>query len=299
MAKYTTELRSICETYAGYSEQQGLGNTSAVIQAALPKLFDFDFPIYDESYRNVLETKIVRHFYTREIGAETVGRWKLFLEDRLNMIMPYYNKLYQSELIEFNPMYDVDLTTDHSKGNEGNAESQQNRTDNIERNRTYGRKDDYTRDLSETNDYTRNLANSDQNTTTETEDSWSMYSDTPQGGITGLENNNYLTNATHNTANNSTTSNGSGTQTGTSNNAVKQTGTDSRTISDTDDTSTEQTGNTNGTSKYTDTESYLEHVKGKTSGVSYSKLLEEYRDSFINIDNMIIGQLNDLFINLW
>lgn len=315
MAKYTTELRSICEAYAGYDEQQGLGNTSAVIQAALPKLFDFDFPIYDESYRTVLETKIVRHFYTREICAETVGRWKLFLEDRLNLIMPYYNKLYQSELVEFNPMYDVDLTTDHTKDNGGNAESQSNRTDNTEHNRTYGRSDEYTRNLTETSDYTRNLAETsdytrnleNSDTTTANNNHWQYYSDTPQGGITGLSNHEYLTNATNDTESNTSNNNGSetgttstkNTQTGTSNMKSAQTDIDSRKIADTDNTSTNNTGNQNGTSKYTDTESYLEHVKGKTAGTSYSTLLQEYRDTFINIDNMIIGQLNDLFINLW
>ena len=123
MAKYTTELRSICEAYAGYTEQQGLSEVDNIVSKDLPKLFDFDFPIYDEAYRSVLETKIVKHFYTREICAETVGRWKLFLNERLNLIMPYYNQRYKSTLIEFNPMYDVDLTTDHSKGNEGNSES--------------------------------------------------------------------------------------------------------------------------------------------------------------------------------
>ena len=63
MAKYTTEVRSICEVYAGYNEEQGYNNVNDVIKKALPKVFDFDFPIYDESYRNVLETKIIKHFF--------------------------------------------------------------------------------------------------------------------------------------------------------------------------------------------------------------------------------------------
>ena len=55
MAKYTTELRSICEAYAGYTEQQGLSKVDDIVSKALPKIFDFDFPIYDEAYRSVLE----------------------------------------------------------------------------------------------------------------------------------------------------------------------------------------------------------------------------------------------------
>lgn len=275
MAKYTTELRTICETYAGCTEQQGLNKVDDVISKALPKLFDFDFPMYDESYRSVLETKIVKHFYTREICAETVGRWKLFLNERLNLIMPYYNQRYKSTLIEFNPMYDVDLTTDHNKDNGGNSESSSNSTSNTENNRTYGRTDKYERNLAENNNNTTNR------------NDWEYYSDTPQGGINGLENNNYLTNATHNA------------DADTSNTTSSQTGNDSRSINDTDDTSIQSTGSNNGKSNYTDTESYLEHVKGKTAGASFSKMLTEYRNTFINIDNEIINQLNDLFINLW
>ena len=47
------------------------------------------------------------------------------------------------------------------------------------------------------------------------------------------------------------------------------------------------------------TEEYLEHVKGKTPGASYSKLLSEYRETFLNIDMMIIDDLSDLFFGLW
>ena len=275
MAKYTTELRSICEEYAGYDSEQGGASVNTVIQKALPKLFDFTFPIYDENYRNVLETKIVKHFYTREIGYETVGRWKLALDERLNIIMPYYNERYKSTLFDFNPMYDVDLTTDHSKGNEGNSENTNTGTSDANNDRKYNRNDKYERNLTSTN------------TSNDNSDRWQYYNDTPQGGITGLETGKYLTNATHNTDASNSTSIGT------------DTGNDNRNIADTDVNTSHQNSSSTGTNKYTDTESYLEHVKGKTSGTSYSKLLTEYRKTFINIDEEIINNLNDLFMNLW
>ena len=111
MSKYTTEVRFICETAAGYTESVDYDLVEETIQKAIPKVFNFDFPIFDESYRNVLCTKILKHYYTREICEETVGLWKLRLNTRLNEIMPYYNQLYKSELLEFNPFYDVDITT--------------------------------------------------------------------------------------------------------------------------------------------------------------------------------------------
>lgn len=271
MAKYTTELRSICEVYAGYNEEQGYNNVNDVIEKALPKVFDFDFPIYDESYRTVLETKIIKHFYTREICCETVARWKLFLNERLNLIMPYYNQLYKSALIKFNPFYDVDLTTDHVKDNDGNNSSE-------------GHSEHSTVNSNNTDDkYERNLnSKTDGN---ENGNTWQYYNDTPQGGVDGIETNKYLTNATNNTNSNENSEN------------TALTGSDNR-ITNTSSNG-RSTANSNASGKYTDTESYLEHVKGKSAGHSNSKLLLEYRSTFINIDNQIINNLNDLFFNLW
>lgn len=110
MAKYTTTLRSICETSAGLEESRGQLSISQIIASARSSIFSFDYPIYDERYRSVLETKIIRHYYMREIGMETVGLWKMYLEARMNEIMPYYNKLYESELLELEPFADIDYT---------------------------------------------------------------------------------------------------------------------------------------------------------------------------------------------
>lgn len=231
MAKYTTELRTICEYYAGYVESQDYDRIDDVISKALNKVFDFDFPIFDENYRSVLETKIIKHYYTREIGAETVARWKLFLNDRMNMIMPYYNKLYESELLTFNPLNDIDLTTDHTNNNKGESAI-------------------------------NNTSHSDSSNTGE---SWNYHHDTPQGGISGLDSLNYLTDATK----------------------------------DTDKSNSSNNGSTSGKQNFTNTEDYLEHIKGKTASKSYSELLREYRKTFLNIDMQIVNNLEDLFMNIW
>lgn len=120
MSKFTTEVRFICENAAGYDESQGYDKVEEIIETAAPKIFG-NFPIYDENYRLPLEIKILRHFYTREICEETVGLWKLRLMDRMNVIMPFYNKLYNSELLKFNPFYDVDLTRDYKRADAGST----------------------------------------------------------------------------------------------------------------------------------------------------------------------------------
>lgn len=125
MSKYTTEVRFICEHYAGLDESKGFDNIEEILTESAPKVFSFDFPIFDENYRIPLERKILRHYYTREIGEETVGLWKLRLNTRLNEIMPYYNQLYESELLKFNPFYDVDYTKT------GNREGENTGNENV------------------------------------------------------------------------------------------------------------------------------------------------------------------------
>lgn len=287
MSKYTTELRYICENYAGLDASAGYNDEADIIEKARTKLFDFDFPIYDEAYRSVLETKIIKHYYFNEIGFETVGMFKHYLNARLNEIMPLYNKLYNSELLEFNPLYDVDLTTEHTRDTGGNSEASGSTTSKEQ--------NDYTRNLADDNTrsdkYTRNL--SDSENSTRTANDWTYNNDTPQGGISGLENLDYLTSATRQSDNESSETNRSatGSDERTTTDTGTQTGTENRTI--------DGSGTSSATNTYKDTETYLEHVSGKTGGASYSVRLKEYRDTFLNIDRDIIDALSDLFMLLW
>lgn len=74
-----------------------------LIERGYPLALD-KYPIWDEEYRPVLNNKIIEHFYFREIGQETPDRFNFFLRRKMNEIMPYYNKLYESEMIEFDPL---------------------------------------------------------------------------------------------------------------------------------------------------------------------------------------------------
>ena len=243
MSKYTTEVRFICEQASGLTESKGYNDINSIIDLAIPKVFNFDFPIFDESYRSVIERKILKHFYTREIGAETVGLWKLWLDTRMNEIMPYYNPSYESTLIEIDPLIDTKIETKHNTKNNSNKN---------ENGRTKGTG--------------KNNANNYQNS-----DGWSYYSDTPQGDMYGIINMNYLTNATHNKDNSSS------------------------------NLSANYSDNTENTviSNIDTTEDYIQSVVGKTSGNTYSEMLKEFRDTFLNIDVKIIHELDDLFLNLW
>lgn len=86
-------------------------SVNKTIQNAIPNIFEDDIPMFDESYRNVLFGKILKHYYTREIGFETYGLWKLKLNTKLEEIMPYYNQLYKSELLKFDPLVNTQYST--------------------------------------------------------------------------------------------------------------------------------------------------------------------------------------------
>ena len=111
MSKYTTEVRYVCESYVPLNESVGYNDIENVLDKSWNKVFDFPFPIFNEDYREDLCKKILRHYYTREICEETVGLWKLRLNSRMNEIMPYYNKLYNSELIAIEPLINTRLSS--------------------------------------------------------------------------------------------------------------------------------------------------------------------------------------------
>ena len=271
MSKYTTEVRFLCETLAGLKESVGFNDTQKTIEAAAPKIFSFDWPIYDELYRNPLEYKILRHFYTREIAFETAGLWQLKLCDKLNMIMPYYNKLYRSELYTFNPLYDVDLTKDREASRE---------TETTGTNSTTG-------EFTETTGTEKSVEGEDSRTTQNTTsgNQWNTYQDTPQGALTNVQNESYLTDARHIT------------DSGTNN--TTDAGTDERHETTSQDRSGTNETTGSSTENITDTDSYIEHVVGSNGGSSYSRKLMEFRETLLNIDAMVIEELNDLFFLLW
>lgn len=448
MSNFTTEVRFICESEAGATESKGFNCVDEILRKSVKKVFNFDFPIFDEKYRIPLETKILRYYYTREICDETVGLWKLRLYNRLNLIMPYYNQLYESALLKFNPLYDVDLTTTHTRTNDhtqndtksgethnthedhtitgfeksgsengkfetnnskegtSNTDGSDNKTfethevgkdendttvttdeTTIYRPATTKTTHDYGwshNDLhileshSTTNDktdetYKDYTSNKPNVTVTDRGNKWDYYSDTPQGSVQNLENHSYLTNARNNTNSNTETTTGetkiynegekhsshgsqydaddsnvtafsddrnnivtmSGSDTTDHDNTVttdgtvdttkdidgeehsdnhsktdyeetgNENGTNEKTYSETSDTTVNQNGrydtaNTEtGNTVFNGTEEYLQHVIGKTAGMSYSKMLLEFRDTFINVDKMIIDNLSDLFFGLY
>lgn len=136
MAMYTTQVRTICESLAGNKKPQLETAVEDLIQAAVPKIFAAYVPVFDEAYRMPLFSKILRHYYTREIGFETYGLWRLKLNTKLCEIMDYYNQLYKSATLEFNPFYDVDYWTKHEGSDQSDTKEDANATQDSTRDTT-------------------------------------------------------------------------------------------------------------------------------------------------------------------
>ena len=294
MSKYTTEVRYICETYSGLTHSVDYPSIDEVLDLASPKIFDFNFPIFDESYRSILERKILKHYYTREIGEETVGLWKLRLNTKLNEIMPYYNKLYNSELLEFNPLYTVNLTRDKNTALDRTRDGQENIIDNTssKTEKEYG----YSRDT-ETDGRASSTSGSASSSSGASESTkYDLYSDTPQGALNGLDSGTYLTNAKKNTDNGSTS--GSSQSIGNESGENHDEGTENLSGTDSTSGSVGYTRSRGDSDKVNSVEDYLEHVVGY-EGTNGSKMLMEYRETFLNIDMMVIKELEPLFFQLW
>lgn len=329
MGKYTAELLDILMTLDTDSDEfTEFPDVESLLDNTVDKVFNFYFPIFDEDYRRTLEKKILRHYLTREIGQETYGLWKLKLMTKLNEIMPYYNKLYESELLEFNPLFDIDLTKSGNREKGGEDTSTLSGKDTLNNTGTTTTTqlgsvthdtegsiidtaagtdtDTLTKSGSETNE--RSVTGDLEETHTD------AYSDTPEGNLTNVSTNAYLSAYDYKT---DKTSDGrviddtlSFSQRVDEMKKEKDSSNtrtfDEYSQKDTYDTENgtdvdlkyETTYGKKNTKSYGSTDEYLEHLTGR-KGVSGSKLLKEFRDTFLNIDMAVIMELKDLFIKLW
>lgn len=256
MAKYTTTIQQICNSFASPEDT----TLAAILEAGRQAIFDFDFPFFDPEKKTEFETAFLRRFFMREIGCETYGLWKLMLQDWLTVEMPYYNKLLTAMELEFNPLHDVDITKSRTYQESGTG----NGTSNVTGTATRSENDSSNESKSEyaTNGETLRLNR------------------TPQGALSNIENNRYLTEANINDRENS----------------VAATGNTAKTVQEASNSSSSgatHTENTKATSE-------VETITGKQGSGSYSAMLIEYQKAMIDIDNLIYAEMDKkLFMQIF
>lgn len=102
MARYTIELKDVVLSH---------------------NIFDFSYPFYDERKKPEFEEKFIRHFYFREIGCETVDRFKHYLQDKMLTVFPYYNELFNAANIEYSVLNNYNLTEEFTTTRENVGKS--------------------------------------------------------------------------------------------------------------------------------------------------------------------------------
>lgn len=111
-----------------------MAHYTITIQSLINNGFDFQldkYPIFDENYREILNNKILNHYYDAEIGFETAPLFRHYLLAKLNEIMVLYNIMYekQKDLLE-NIFGNVNLTETFEGENNVNTNSNSNSNGN-------------------------------------------------------------------------------------------------------------------------------------------------------------------------
>ena len=83
-------LYAIMNSIANYDAEEKT-KIRNLAKATHEKIFDFDYPLSNKVDKEEFECQILNHFIMRRIGQETFTAFQLFLENKLNEILPYYN----------------------------------------------------------------------------------------------------------------------------------------------------------------------------------------------------------------
>lgn len=81
------------------------------------------FPIWDENHRGELEKKIIEHYYFRQIGFETVGRFIFYLNVRMREIMPRMIELWKTTQFDYNPIENYNMVEDGTDNRKNKSET--------------------------------------------------------------------------------------------------------------------------------------------------------------------------------
>lgn len=280
MSKYTTELRWIIEQTE--TNHKTDGHPGGAYLTEVYSVLGLDaYPIFDESYRYGLNDKIIDHFYLREIGFETVGLFRRMMKRTMNEIMPYYNQLYSSLDLVDEPMlgkyesYTESWTRDLDAHGTSHEDTEDNATTGSTRKKTG----------------TDSVSGNGSDSTSTTDRNRSVTEDTPMGSLDAgaLEGPaiNYASGVEW----------GNGTSTTTTTNQDSSTTTYNTT--DTDSGTDERTGTRDGKTTHVDDEEGTRTHTATGFDRPQAELLQLYRDSFLNVDMMVINELEELFMQVW
>jgi len=303
MSKYTTEVRYICESKSGFTAQQLLESTPQyIVQAARNAIFDPNIIVGSEEYSNRIKETILLHYYTREICEETFALWKLRMNNRLREKRDYYTALYETiekqAYIGEHPFEDVNVSTDRHEDNKEDSAG----GESIKRIDDYAGTDDNssTQSVKHSDSDVETLAYGKKTTSSRTD--YNLHSDTPEGSIDGinavihnLEGSGFLSDAQKNTSDSSETLSQSDVTTTEYGHKIDSNAKSTKGKASHSDSNADRSyaDTTSGERKAEET------IRGKRSSVSMAVMLKQYREEIINLDEMIVNDFKDLFMQIW
>ena len=283
MASYTMLLRTYIEMWSQNEKDLSIRER---IEIGRKKLFDFDYPFYvdDPQEKKEFETRFIRHFYMKEIGFETEGLFKFHLETWLITNMEYYNKLYESSLLEYNPLENFRVTTKREIENKMLRKDVRDTTQNSS--------------VKDSGTFSNDGSSTGKNTSkgSNTNDSFNrnLKSDTPDGrlGITTKDGQGVIEYASNI---NEDVETGKGTSTSTNDGTAsnKQSGKSSNSGTG------EVKGKDNLNSNVDNNQDLKEEKYGKIGTQSYATMLQEYRNALLRVDKLLFDEIKVLFMLIY
>lgn len=244
MAKYTIELRRVCEIY-GRDEVENWFKSYDLSDFLTKKQIQ-QIETANVWSKDRLAKKIVDHYFMREIGFETPYLFRHYAILTMNEIMERKLPLIYSNFFEYDPLSNVDFTEEYTREIIGNQENEINTKENGTSN-----------------------SNSSSNSS-----GLNINNNTPQQRITkqNLENGIYASN-------------------------TNQSETDS---SIEDETTTSSTGNSSSTGTSNTVEKFTRHEEGDNGVIiTNQRLIKEFREIIVAVDEEIINELNSLFMGIY
>ena len=124
-------LYSLMESYINYGKEESEKVKIIDLPSAFKDyLFDFNYPL-DDSLKPSFEENFLNHYMMRRIGFETYLSFKIHLKDKLNIIMPKYNKmLLEYANIDFKGIKEIHSKTYRKSIDEETSGTSNNTVDN-------------------------------------------------------------------------------------------------------------------------------------------------------------------------
>ena len=258
MANYTMELRQMVDN-------------------PLIGLFTFEYDFYSDNPEDKAEFEklFTQWYYFREIGFETPERFKLKLQAKLNVVMPYYRQLAMTEwdkvktAEQMMTSKNLKETTTHEQTIAGSSES------------TVEGESNQTDTNSTTQQQTMNNTQNQTSSNTQSGKSSNLSDGVSQASLSD----GYLTSTT--------SSNDNGTQ------ELTSSGTQELTSNGNNTSEVTTTQNSSGTNNQTLSETTTFSSVGDVGIQTPAYAITEWRKVLININQLIINECNDLFMKLY